>query len=52
MKALRILGDQRVELVTVPKPEVRDGWALVRLTMSAVCGTDLHHHPPTRRSCR
>jgi threonine dehydrogenase-like Zn-dependent dehydrogenase len=44
MKALRILGDQRVELVTVPKPEVRDGWALVRLTMSAVCGTDLHHY--------
>jgi threonine dehydrogenase-like Zn-dependent dehydrogenase len=44
MKALRILGDQRVELVTVPKPAVRDGWALVRLTMSAVCGTDLHHY--------
>jgi threonine dehydrogenase-like Zn-dependent dehydrogenase len=44
MKALRILGDRRVELVTVPKPEVRDGWALVRLTMSAVCGTDLHHY--------
>lgn len=44
MKALRILGDQRVELVTVPKPEVRDGWARVRLTMSAVCGTDLHHY--------
>ncbi len=44
MKALRIIGDQRVELVTVPKPEVRDGWALVRLTMSAVCGTDLHHY--------
>ena len=44
MKGLRILGDQRVELATVPKPEVRDGWALVRLTMSAVCGSDLHHY--------
>jgi threonine dehydrogenase-like Zn-dependent dehydrogenase len=44
MKGLRILGDHRVELATVPKPEVRDGWALVRLTMSAVCGSDLHHY--------
>ena len=44
MRGLRILGDRRVELATVPKPEVRDGWAQVRLTMSAVCGSDLHHY--------
>ena len=42
MKGLRILGDRRAELATLPKPELRDGWAVVRSTMSAVCGSDLH----------
>lgn len=44
MRGLRILGGSRVELVSVPKPEVRRGWALVKLSMSAVCGSDLHHY--------
>ncbi len=42
MKGLRILGDRRAELATLAKPEPRDGWAVVRSTMSAVCGSDLH----------
>ena len=42
MKGLRILGDRRAELATLSKPEPRDGWAVVRSTMSAVCGSDLH----------
>ena len=44
MRGFRILGDSQVELVSVPKPEVRPGWALVKLSMSAVCGSDLHHY--------
>jgi threonine dehydrogenase-like Zn-dependent dehydrogenase len=44
MRAFRILGDSQVELVSVPKPQVRPGWALVKLSMSAVCGSDLHHY--------
>lgn len=41
MRGLRILGDRRAELATLPRPESRDGWAVVRSTMSAVCGSDL-----------
>ncbi len=44
MKGIRILGDRRAELATLPQPEIRDGWAVVRTTMSAVCGSDLHHY--------
>ena len=42
MKGLRILGDRSAELATFREPEPRDGWAVVRSTMSAVCGSDLH----------
>ena len=42
MRGLRILGDRRAELATLPEPQLRDGWAVVRSTMSAVCGSDLH----------
>jgi threonine dehydrogenase-like Zn-dependent dehydrogenase len=42
MKGLRILGDRRAELTTIPQPEPRRGWAVLRSRMSAVCGSDLH----------
>jgi Alcohol dehydrogenase GroES-like domain len=42
MKGLRILGDRRAELTTIPQPEPRSGWVVLRPTMSAVCGSDLH----------
>jgi hypothetical protein len=42
MKGLRILGDRRAELTTIPQPEPRSGWVVLRSTMSAVCGSDLH----------
>ncbi|MGI8540880.1 MAG: zinc-dependent alcohol dehydrogenase [Rubrobacteraceae bacterium] len=47
MKGIRILGDRRTELVTMDRPESRDGWVLVRSTMSAVCGSDLHIYRQT-----
>ena len=43
MKALTLRGPRRVELAEAPWPEVqgpRD--AVVRVTMTAICGTDLH----------
>ncbi len=42
MKGLRVLGDRRTQLDAFPSPEPRSGWAVVRTTMSAVCGSDLH----------
>jgi propanol-preferring alcohol dehydrogenase len=48
MKGLRILGDHHVELATLPRPEARDGWVVIRTTMSAVCGSDLHHYRMAR----
>ncbi len=44
MKGLRVLGDRRTQLANLPQPEPRDGWAVVRTTMSAVCGSDLHNY--------
>ena len=42
MKGVRILGDRRAELTTIPRPEAGIGWAVLRSRMSAVCGSDLH----------
>ena len=44
MKGSRILGDRRSRLADLPRPEPRGGWAVVRSTMSAVCGSDLHNY--------
>ena len=38
------MGDRRAELAGLPRPEPRSGWAVVRSTMSAVCGSDLHNY--------
>jgi len=43
MKALVYHGPGKKQLEDVPKPEVRDaGDALVRVTKTTICGTDLH----------
>ena len=42
MKALVYLGPRRMELQEVPEPEVGPGDARVRMTASAICGSDLH----------
>lgn len=44
MRGLRVIGDHRVELVTLPRPAARPGWVVLRSTMSAVCGSDLHNY--------
>jgi propanol-preferring alcohol dehydrogenase len=44
MKGLRVKGDRRAELASMARPEPRTGWVVVRSTMSAVCGSDLHNY--------
>lgn len=44
MRGLRVVGDRRAELVTLPRPRARPGWVVLRSTMSAVCGSDLHNY--------
>src|SRR5712692_10374831 len=43
MRALTFQGKGQVKLVDVPKPSIKDsGDVLVRITLGAVCGSDLH----------
>lgn len=44
MRALMLTGDRASVLTDVPVPRPTDGEALVRITMSAVCGSDLPHY--------
>jgi len=43
MKALVFQGVEDVKVADVPKPEIKDpGDVLLKVTLSAICGTDLH----------
>lgn len=43
MKALTFQGKGQVKVLDVPKPSIKDpGDVLVRITLGAVCGSDLH----------
>lgn len=35
-------GGERVAVQEVPRPEAREGWALVDVAFAGICGTDLH----------
>lgn len=41
MKAAVWTGADQVEVAGVPRPEVPEGWALVKVAYNGVCGTDL-----------
>jgi 2-desacetyl-2-hydroxyethyl bacteriochlorophyllide A dehydrogenase len=49
MRALRWDGPGQVHAVDVPRPQARDGWVVVDVARTGLCGTDLHivsgHHP-------
>ncbi|MBN9158429.1 MULTISPECIES: zinc-binding dehydrogenase [unclassified Microbacterium] len=47
MRGIRLLGDRAVELVDLDVPAPGPDEALVRITMSAVCGSDLPHYRST-----
>ena len=42
MKALVFYGPGQIELETVPMPMPRAGEAVIRVTLTTICGTDLH----------
>jgi L-iditol 2-dehydrogenase len=44
MKALVLLGAERMELRETPAPEPRAGEALVRVEAAGICGSDLHSY--------
>src|SRR5919202_5162720 len=48
MRALRWDGPGQVQVVDVPRPQAQDGWTVVDIARTGVCGTDLHiysgHH--------
>jgi 2-desacetyl-2-hydroxyethyl bacteriochlorophyllide A dehydrogenase len=42
MKALHYLGEQHLEIVDIPKPEVGPDEVLLKIKKVGICGTDLH----------
>lgn len=44
MKGVVFRGDRKVELVDVPDPEPGPGEAVIQITASGMCGTDLHQY--------
>ena len=47
MKAIVYEGAKQVAVRDVPKPEPRDGWALVKISHAGICGTDLNIYAGT-----
>ena len=44
MRALTYQGEGDVKVIDVPKPSIKgSGAALVKVTLGAVCGSDLHY---------
>src|SRR5207344_2826921 len=42
MKAVVFKGNDRIAVEEVPKPTPRDGEAVIRITTTTICGTDVH----------
>jgi len=42
MKAIQFLGANKIGVNEVPMPEVPDGWGLIKVSHSGICGTDLN----------
>jgi L-iditol 2-dehydrogenase len=41
MKAIRLLGKDRIELQEIPIPEIRENEMLIRVRAASICGTDV-----------
>ena len=41
MKAIRLLGKDRIELQDIPVPEINDDEMLIRVRAASICGTDV-----------
>ena len=49
MRAVQVVSPGRTQIVTVPKPELSPGHALIRPAFISLCGSDVHmlfHEPP------
>src|SRR6478735_3312253 len=42
MKAVVFRGKERIDVEDVPKPTPRAGEAVIRITTTTICGTDVH----------
>lgn len=42
MKALQYIGDNRVELRSIPDPEIEPGFVIIAPEAVGICGTDIH----------
>jgi propanol-preferring alcohol dehydrogenase len=42
MQAVNFLGGKKVETVEVPMPKEQEGWVIVKVKASCICGSDLH----------
>jgi L-iditol 2-dehydrogenase len=41
MKAIRLMGKERIELQDIPVPEIDEGDMLIRVRAASICGTDV-----------
>jgi len=41
MKAIRLLGKEKVELQDIPVPEITENELLVKVKAASICGTDV-----------
>jgi len=42
MKAIQFLGANQIGVNEIPTPEVPEGWGLIKVSHSGICGTDLN----------
>jgi len=47
MRSVRFSGHSKVEIVEIPRPTVGKGEVLVKTTVSAICGSELHPEFPS-----
>ncbi len=52
MKGAVILGNSKLKVREVPKPEVKPGWVLVKVMASGLCGSDLHAYRASPETSR
>lgn len=45
MKAIVYEGPSQLAVRDLPRPEPKEGWALVKVLCTGICGTDLQHLP-------
>lgn len=47
MKSIVYVGANKLEVRDIPKPQVKEGWAIVKVSHAGICGTDLNIYAGT-----